>query len=209
MTVSLESSRYCIERAKHHIRDFEWQVIEFYASKPYTKIIETDSDTSEELHKIKLVKPMPIALPGIAFDVVNNLRPALDQACYAINPQKNGSSFPFARNTKHFENSINGKTKHLPKEIVDLIRRFKPYKGGDNLLWALNELCNANKHAIVCPVATVSGGVAADTLVMRGPGKMLPPRWDRTKNEMILFRLKPGSTVYESQDRLFYSDARY
>jgi hypothetical protein len=32
------------------------------------------------------------------------------------------------------------------------LRRFKPYKGGNDLLWALNGICNVNKHRMLVPV---------------------------------------------------------
>ena len=39
----------------------------------------------------------------------------------------------------------------MPPEILALFRAFKPYKGGNDALWALNKLCNAKKHCALIP----------------------------------------------------------
>ena len=45
----------------------------FFNTDPYADIVETNSDGTEDTHKIKLVKSMPVALSGIAFDAINSL----------------------------------------------------------------------------------------------------------------------------------------
>lgn len=198
MSDPFHGSKYGIERAKHHISDLERQAIQFLDSNPYGQCIEPDTDTTDQLHKIKLVKPMPFALPGLAFDAVNNLRAALDRAVWAVAKMAGNNpryiSFPFAKDADHIKNAINGRCKGLPEEIRD-IRTFKPYKGGNNLLWALNELCNTNKHAIISPVAVASSKLIAATTIARDSLMAIPPRWDRTKNEMILFRVREGGEI--------------
>jgi len=37
-----------------------------------------------------------------------------------------------------------GRAKDLPKEIHSLFCGFQPYRGGDDVLWALNEVCVAD-----------------------------------------------------------------
>ncbi|HZH92367.1 MAG TPA: hypothetical protein VEX70_17355 [Pyrinomonadaceae bacterium] len=195
MSDPFHSSKYSIERAKHHISDFNQQVAEFFTSNPYGRIVEIDQNTSEEVHKLKFTKPMPVVLQGIAVDAVNNLRSALDQAAYAViilsHEDTRFASFPFADSKTQFENMVKGRCKGMPKEIVDLIRRIRPYKGGNNFLWALNKICNTNKHAIICPVALMSGVRYKHATFTRGV-IIRPPSWDRAKNEMELFRQPQG-----------------
>ncbi|MDQ3648965.1 MAG: hypothetical protein M3458_01545 [Acidobacteriota bacterium] len=193
MSDIFHSSKYTLARAKHHIHDFERQVAEFFDTNPYRTVIETDPNTAEEVHKFKLIKPMPVALPGIASDAINNLRNALDHAAFACLKTGRHASFPFADSATKIENVIKGRCKDMPKEIADLMRAFEPYKGGNNLLWAMNQLCNSNKHAIVCPVATRSGGIFYRRVVLTEGGSLNTfPVWDRTKNEMEIFRVSPG-----------------
>lgn len=195
MSDPFHSSKYVIARAKHHVRDLERQIAEFIESDPYSRVVEIDPNTSEEVHKIKLAKPMPVALPGLAADAVNNMRSALDQAIYTLTGARN-TYFPIARTQSDFENAVKGRCKDLPEEIIELIRTLKPYKGGNNLLWALNELCNTNKHSFISPVAMASGGTYVKRITMLSGGFDLPRHiWNRTKNEMELLRVQPGTTI--------------
>lgn len=189
MSGLFQSSKYFIERAKHHVLDLERQSVEFFKTNPYTYLVEVDPKTSEKLHKIKLTKPMPAALPGITSDAVYNLRSALDQAGYAVsNGKRKSTAFPFADSEMQLQNVVNRSCKDLPKEIVDLMCTFKSYKGGNNLLWALNRLCNTNKHAIICPVALSRGSYDMHIINLTNgwPTSLV---WDRLKNEMVVARV--------------------
>ena len=87
------------------------------------------------------------------FDAVNNLRACLDQMTYAIAwKHRDGGGFapfPFCADTNHWPNKIKGLKNRLPPEILALFETFKPYKGGNDALWAVNELANVKKHAIM------------------------------------------------------------
>jgi hypothetical protein len=77
--------------------------------------------------------------------------------------------------------------KDVPLEIHVLFERFKPYKGGNNALWALNYLAGVQKHALLVPVWF--GG----TTVRIPAGSIVPPlaitRMDTaSKNEIVIFR---------------------
>jgi hypothetical protein len=51
-------------------------------------------------------------------------------------------------------------SKDLPAEIADLFRSVERYKrSNDQLLWAINKLCNAKKHSQLVPTI-VTGAVA-------------------------------------------------
>lgn len=207
MSHFFDTSKYSIARAKHHISDFERQSCEFFATDPYSRVVEVEPDTREKIHKVKLTKPMPVALPAIASDAVNNLRSALDHAVYGITLASGVSRtyFPFADNAANFQNAVKGRCKELPKEIVDLLCAFQPYKEGNTLLWALNELSNTNKHAIICPVALVSSGLDIKRGGFIGSGWSISmPVWNRTKNEMEIFRVSEGCTAQMDFDFTTY-----
>ncbi|HEX7726222.1 MAG TPA: hypothetical protein VF410_06675, partial [Rhizomicrobium sp.] len=42
--------------------------------------------------------------------------------------------------------SRNQRSSDVPSEILSVFRSFKPYENGNPTLWALNTLCNTNKH---------------------------------------------------------------
>jgi len=93
-------------------------------------------------------------------------------------------------------NNAKGACKDLPAEITSLLISFKPYKGGNNALWAMNELCNSPKHKLLYPVSLAGGQTIITPTGNRrfdlSPDgqferfEFFPPRWDRDKNELIL-----------------------
>lgn len=196
-------SKYTLAHAKRRLAEFEGEVAAFLNSNPYAKVIEQNADGTEDLYKIKLVKPMPIGLPGVAFDTVNNLRAALDQAGFAAARAagNNGreAHFPFRENSTEMQGTIRqhaggkGPSKDIPAEIFTLMVAFQPYKGGNDLLWALNKLCNTQKHKIVVPMAIANAGALFKRVIFeRGPASIMIPRWDSAKQEMILVRIARG-----------------
>jgi hypothetical protein len=193
------SSRCCIEHAKRHIHTLETEISVFFNTNPYATVVETNMDGTEDIHKIKLVKPMPATFPLIAFDAINSLRSSLDQAGYAvavaIGKGGNNAHFPFGNTDNDVNASHRRRSKDLPKEIFDKMMAFKPYKGGNDLLWALNKLCNSHKHEIIIPIAIYTDNMSygIHNLVSSGSANTFPPRWDAAKNEMILARVLHGS----------------
>src|SRR5712664_2905678 len=99
MSEPFHSSKYLIAHAKRRIKEVEGEITEFIKSDPYTCFVETDAQRGKDIHKIKLIKPMPAAIPGTAFDAINSLRSALAHAARAtaIAARKTGkrAHFPF------------------------------------------------------------------------------------------------------------------
>ncbi len=178
-----ESSKDSIKRANFHIDDFLSQTSKFFNSQPFESISDTDT-SGHEIIRLKLIKPLPAALPWIVADAVNNLRFALDQAVYAIAPNSD-TAFPFGHSEKAFKKAIERCCKGIPPEVVELLHNFKPFKEGDKLLWALNKLCNANKHRSIGLVAIASGEISLDR-TFQDFAMIKSPSWDRSENEMIL-----------------------
>lgn len=202
MADSFHSSKYSVDHAKRHIRNLETEASIFFGTRPYAVVVETNANGTEDAHKIKLVKPMPVSLPGIAFDALNSLRSSLDQAGYAIAIacSKSGKKahFPFGDRADEVESRRKSSSKDLPKEIFDLMAAFKPYKGGNDLLWALNKLCNSHKHEIITPVAFYTGHMSINNLVLSGGPASFTfsrPEWDSDKNELIFARIAHGSKL--------------
>ena len=101
--------------------------------------------------------------------------------------------FPFAGNAIQLANAL-GRSKDIPDRIQSLLCGFQPYKGGNDLLWALNEVANTDKHRMVIPIGQ---GLARYGASVRGTGYFSMPDphvWDRAKNEMKLIELGPGAT---------------
>jgi hypothetical protein len=187
----------------------EWE--SFTKSNPYAAVIELDTKTHTDVHKVIQAKPLPKRLSGIAFDIANALRSALDQAGHVVGVAAgtNGANahFPFGNSETNVRgmNGKKGRSRDLPKEIFDLMVTFKPYKGGDDLLWSLNKLANTPKHETILgidPHFSVVGNSRIGRIVASGSFRW-PPRWDRAKNEMIVAHTPIGEhTEYEFEAAL-------
>ncbi|MEW6658838.1 MAG: hypothetical protein AB1424_09265 [Thermodesulfobacteriota bacterium] len=189
-----ESSKLRLARANEHILIFEKRRKSFLKAKEWTDIVERDPDGINDLHKIKFTKPFPDEFTLIATEALEHLRASLDQAAYAVavasgtaNPKS--AYFPFAQDAAGLQTVIKGRCKNIPSDIVTLFCSFQPYKGGNDLLYALNSVCIANKHRELAKIGIIPGltinNIQANSIY--GPIRATVPQltWDRRKNEII------------------------
>jgi hypothetical protein len=208
MTTELCGAQDKLDRAKEHIEEFQRRVRAFFATDPYRQIVEIDPQTRERVTKIKMVKQMPSTVKMIAADAIGNLRIALDQAGYAVAIANGGSgkggAFPFGDDLADAMNRATGGSKEIHPDIFSLMITFKPYKGGNDALWALNKLSNADKHRMTFAAVSASGGVNYKSVSGSGPLAMPFPVWNREKHEMELFRTGADSKLkYEAQFSMY------
>jgi hypothetical protein len=206
------SSRRKLARAEKHIHDFEGSLARFEEGNSHEEFSEPDPENPKNtIHKIRLTNPMPDFLDVIAADAINNLRTALDHAAYALaaikTPSPKNAAFPFSGSLAEFDRTVNGRCKDIPENIRPFFRTFKPYKGGNDALCALNELYNVDKHALLTPVGT---GVVRLHTKASGTGFFSIPNnpvWDRVKNEVVLFTTGPNieSFKYDFEFAFFES----
>jgi hypothetical protein len=197
MADTFHDAKLRLSRAKEHILSLEGKISAFNATKPYTLIIEPDSDGVNQLHKIKFAKPLSDEFAATVADAVDNLRSSLDQAWYAVAIASDAISptgkayFPFADSAFDFTKKLEKGCKHFPLEILGLLREFKPYKGGDDLLWALNRISASNKHRMLAPVLAdlrdyVFNHLGFEEGIPIPCFPILPYlQWDRKKNEIV------------------------
>ena len=206
MTDPLESSRYSIEHAKRRIDEFEAEVQRFSQTNPYIQVVEKDMNTAEDVYKIRLTKALPYTLKGIASDAVIALRAALDNAGYSVavasGSKGKNAHFPFAGGVDEFKSSKYRRSSDIPKEILALMLVCGPYKGGNNLLWALNKLSNTRKHEFIVPIIGSSGpfsikigGGHGTKFMGRGPFSVGGTIWNGAKNELEYMRVGSGGEI--------------
>jgi hypothetical protein len=190
------SSKSGIARARYHLNDLHLQTLAFHNSKPYATVTEVDPKTGEQVYKVKLIKPMPVHLENIVADAFNNLRNALDQAVFGLGKKK--GYFPIRDTEAEFERAMGELRKKLPPEICKLVVKFKPYKTGNDHLWALNKISGTNKHGIIRPVGIYTGDVHVKSGWIGGPGggTVGNPGWDRDKNELVIARVRSGGEFH-------------
>lgn len=203
MSNHLAGSRQRAARAKAHIRNLDRIVKSFIRRKPYKHVIEPHPDGIHEIHKLKARRRnLPHSFADFSTDAIQNMRAALDQAVYAIALAHGISNhrvlrsvaFPFSSSASDFQTRLKGACPGFPQEILKLLGSFKPYKGGINTLWAINELANTSKHKTLTTVAFRI--VAAHTYEISGMGNIVfPPQWNRTRNEFVLGTAMPNTRV--------------
>jgi hypothetical protein len=149
------SPRARLKRANEHISRLHKRVERFFWQAPYRQVIELDADGVTQLYKFKFTKRLPESCTHSAAEALEALRSVLEQTGFAaavasgkVNPKK--TQFPIGDDLIGLENLINRKvSKDLPDEILALFRSFKPYKGGNDTIWALNKLANAKHTSLI------------------------------------------------------------
>jgi len=195
MQNKFHSSRSRIRWAEENIAEFKRQSSAFFARVPYARVVELDDDGIYELHKIRVTEKLPDSLDRHSVQTLEHLRSALDMAAYAVGlgagVATDAIHFPFCRGATDIKGRLNSACKDFPDEIKTLFANFQPYSGGDDLLWALNELCNPSKHRFITPHIFVKAAMTTRYAVTAGES-FISLRWDGDKNEMVIGGVKPG-----------------
>ena len=164
MTASLfTSSKLKIKRADQHVSELNSILQSFLNTDFYRLHIEKNPQDGLNVLKFEATRDMPCEVPLIMGDAIHNLRAALDlMACEIVTlagdmPDRY-INFPFQTDRNQLIATINGgKIKAAPPAIIDLIvDTIKPYKGGDDVLYAMNDLDIMDKHRLLIPVVAVT-----------------------------------------------------
>jgi len=198
-----DSARRKIIRAHKHFDDMLDELSKFFDGDSLIQVVDSDPDDPNQLlHKVKLVRRFedtPIA--EIVGDIASNLRASLDHAIYAIAATRSVSPrkayFPFCRSAEGLEKVLKDNCKDVPVELYPFLRSLKPYEGGDDLLYALNAMRNADNHAYITPVVT---SIVRPYTSVKGTGYMSMPlpehsTWDHERQEVVLLRTRVETKV--------------
>lgn len=209
-------SRRKIARAKLHLANLEIEVGAFFAGRPYTPFRETDPNNPKyEIHKLRFDKPIPDGVSNLLEEAIHHLRSALDSACYSVallaglsDKSKPNASFPFARSAGEFENGMKGRCSDMPLPFHALFRALQPHVGGNDALWAINEIANSDKHAIL----GIGSGAALDGVEGVGGVVCIPtmPIWNSRNQELEIGTFVTGDLQYKMDFSFFvaFEDVR-
>jgi hypothetical protein len=194
-----------LARVKHHIAQLERDIDEIFSPDLLAQ------ETSIEyigIHKAKIIKfrqvrDIPDHVGDTAVEALDGIRSALDTACSASAAALGVSEpkyayFPLADTKEQLDNVIKGRCKDIHPDVVELLRTFEPYEGGNKLLWALNRVRRQNQHHIL---AEVGFGANAFRLNACQPDHIGPfgfnvlmPKWDKEKREVHVIHCDPTTT---------------
>jgi hypothetical protein len=175
----LSGVRIKVDRAKKHL-DLEAAIRAFEALGPYAVTMQEDPKTGCEVYQFRQSTAIPSDLGALLGDCVHNLRSALDHLAGILvragaGTPGNYTAFPIGADEIHFRSSAIHGLRGAPAAAIKLVRRLKPYKGGNETLWRLHRLDIADKHTLLIPVAAAHDVFIVKSDV-RGPGMdHLPP----------------------------------
>src|SRR5205823_48016 len=115
-------------------------------------------------------------VPVVLGEIVYLLGSALDQLICALMRRQGKScsdtSFPIRGTEKEFETAL-GKLRSLAPSDIATLRRLRPFKDGDRLLWAIRKLTNRDKHQLLLAVAATKQ-VRFEGQARTPPGDVIP-----------------------------------
>lgn len=163
--LDLKEPRLKIARAKQHIADVERLCSVFYDSQPHRIFTEHDAQGPGYTIKLRLEKPVPDEIALVVGDAIYQMRSSLDvlACCLATaNRAKDtkGTYFPFAGSAAEFMlPATQRKIQKLSAAHRQIIHHWKPYQGGNNVLWILNRLANIDRHNRLVTVGGFGGDI--------------------------------------------------
>ncbi len=152
-----------IDRASKHMEDLEGACRPFIGPVFKTVRFQPHPQTGKPGLHFGSMNVYTSDIPAIAGDAAHNLKSTLDHLAFQLVaagtdagiPRKQrweDIQFPIAHNAETYERRKARCIEGAQREAIDVIDRLKPYKGGNDALWLLYKLDNADKHSFIFPV---------------------------------------------------------
>ena len=112
------------------------------------------------------IDPLPGLINAETGAIINSIRTSLDLLASALAARNGypGSKtiyFPICKSGAHFRKA-KAKITELSPDDLAIIESLRPYRGGDDLLYALHELDNTRKHRRLVVVQHFTRGIGID-----------------------------------------------
>lgn len=139
-----------LEWANKHVKRFEAEIQAFHATENY-RVVPHGDPQNPDLMRVTDPPAIPPQLNLIASDALHNMRVALDYLAGTL-ALLNGRTmtsvyFPIAASGDEYRAAeTQRKIKKLAPNAKAFIDGLQPYKGGNDRLWALNEVEKVDKH---------------------------------------------------------------
>jgi hypothetical protein len=208
----LSASRAQIDWANAQVDILAREIQVFMTRKPYRfrqrskphLVIAPDTTQADLFAKgrfleLVLLEDIPDSFKVSAGMIIQALRNSLDHLTQALANKNDGggedreTSFPFAGSKAEFDREEGRRLQRLALRDRDLIHSLQPYRGGNDLLFSLNWLCNKSKHRNLIAIATEASGVSfvgngcVRGLLILPPGNTLCPT-----EQLIYLGADPG-----------------
>lgn len=191
MRDDLLDAQASVDWAVSQIPILQTRFISWQRDHPYSVVSEPDPDTGEKLIVARESAAFDLTFNAEAGAIINAIRSSLDMLAAAL-AQRNGvkptskTHFPIYTLASDFLDPIKGikNKKWLSKAEIAAIKTFRPYKGGDDVLYSLHQLDILRKHERLLTVKPI-----VTHIVLSFWGPELNDGWQRLQDKTILLRL--------------------
>ena len=192
-----------LERAKQHHSELEAALKNFFSTSPY-KIRTRKNDAGKLVYYVSDVADLPVTIPLIIGDVIQNLRSALDHLAYDLWTKEAGGRgredkiyFPIDKDEASYNSNKARKTQGISAQYLAIIDSLSPYPGGNDSLWRIHTLNNRDKHRLLVTVGSSFQSVDLGAYMTAGMRRMpnLPERMRANLPDLSFF-LKPGDNLF-------------
>lgn len=158
-----------INRSKKLLDELKTACKYFSDSHPYKIATKRNPQTNQLIYYLLEIKEVPPNIALISGDVVQNLRSALDHLAYSLFVKETKNRvlgthiyFPIEKDAQTYETEKTRKTRGISQQVLNIIDRIKPYKGGNDNLWRIHELNRIDKHRLLLTITTKSSFESLD-----------------------------------------------
>ncbi len=155
MNADLLPAQAAVDWAVSQLPILEKRIVAWYAMRPYSTFREFDSKRRKDAIKVRFDKPLPLIVNAEVGAIVNSIRSSLDLLAVAL-AERNGhlspkdAYFPVCQTRATFLDKRRGggmeKIARLSAADIAVIKKLKPYKRGNALLYSLHQMDIMRKH---------------------------------------------------------------
>jgi hypothetical protein len=207
----LTSSKAKIDRADKHLAELVSEISGFHARQPYYLVEDTQSEPGHDVYRVHIKEPIPDTWGTIVGDTIHNLRSALDTLAVALlaangvtsRDKLKNAHFPIGSTEQGLEDQI---ARYIPRaspDAIALVRACKPYKGGNDAYWRLNQLDILDKHVVIVPVGAAHTNIIMGfdfAAIFASAFADKPEFAESLKGQMAALALVPQNIQYPLKD---------
>lgn len=153
MRNDLLEAQACVDWAVADIPLLEESIAAWRDSDPYPTFIDVESGTGRKLVKVRERSQLPLTVNAEIGAIINSVRSSLDVLARTLADRggvRRGkhTQFPVFDSIAEFSHTKKGlkNIQWLTANQAIIIEKFKPYKGGNDVLYALHQLDIERKH---------------------------------------------------------------
>lgn len=170
MAAYFRDARLKIERANKHLSDVEAAILSLEKGSTATVQNDPGAEFQELQHTIPDLERKLLDISLIVGDLLHNCRSALDFAWVGLMERceiqrTSHTKFPIVDTKPRLEGILKDVEVRFPDLFREIVSDIQPYKGGNGLLWILNDLDISDKHLLLLsatPVAMIRNIVLED-----------------------------------------------